>query len=75
MRLAGKVETRDGLLRVTNQNNHELGKEDVVANRLSLLWRPQNGLKFQLKLEQQSTEGGGIPIKYYFNLSLFLNSY
>lgn len=63
MRYAGKWEKRDGLLEITNLDNHQNGKKDILTNRLSFLWLPNNKVNVKLKFEHQDTKGGGTPVK------------
>lgn len=63
LRFAGRRDTRNGTITVVNQDNHEMGKKDIYANRLSLLWKPENSFNATLKIEHQKTEGGGVPLR------------
>ena len=63
MRYAGVWEKRDGLREVKNFDNHQLGKKDILSNRISLLYRPNSSLNFLFKLEQLETSGGNWPLK------------
>lgn len=62
VRLAGRLSSRDGVRRVTNFNNQEIGKFDLIANRLSFLYRAGRGWSFQLSLEHQKGDGGGFAL-------------
>lgn len=69
VRLAGRLSSRDGIRRVTNFANQEIGKFDLIANRLSFLYRPGNDWAFQLNLEYQKNDGGGFAL-YSINTDL-----
>lgn len=69
MRLAGKLDIRDGLRTVTNFKDRQIGKLDLFTNRLSLLYRPVNDLSFQFSIEHQNVDGGGYAL-YSINSDL-----
>lgn len=69
VRLAGRLSSRDGIRRVTNFDNQEIGKFDLIANRLSFLYQPGKNWTFQLNLEYQKTDGGGFAL-YSINTDL-----
>lgn len=63
VRYSGRHEKRNGVREVSNFNGHQAGAKDVLANRLSFLWRPSDKFNAWLKLENQNIEGGGYAVK------------
>lgn len=64
MRLAGRYQKQDGLITATDPNtniNTELGKIDLMANRLSFLYQASNSFSADLKLTYINSDRGGSP--------------
>ncbi|HMB77946.1 MAG TPA: TonB-dependent receptor [Kiloniellaceae bacterium] len=61
-RLAGRTSFRDGVRTVTNQDNQQIQKLDLIANRLSFLYRPDPNWAFHLYLEHHLDDSGGIGL-------------
>lgn len=71
LRVAGSYKYRDGLRIVTNQNNQQLSKVDLLANRLALRWRTDNLWTVDFSVEYQRENMGGWDI---MNLNTDLGS-
>jgi iron complex outermembrane receptor protein len=61
-RLAGRASFRDGVRTLTNHDNQQIQKLDLIANRLSFLYRPDLKWAFHLNLEHQLDDSGGLAI-------------
>ncbi|MFQ5652361.1 MAG: TonB-dependent receptor [bacterium] len=68
-RLAGRLSYRDGVRNVINFQNEEMGKLDLIANRISFLYQPDYNWSVQLSLEHQDDDGGGYGL-YGINTDL-----
>lgn len=63
-RIAGRFQQRDGIVKATDPvtgTTQELGKIDLFANRLGLVWEPSEKFKADLKVSYTDSDRGGSP--------------